>query len=227
MTQLPSRAPGPVMAGPIAAPRIVRQRRIRGGHLALAVLLVALGGLLAGVAFLASIRVQTCLAVTRAVPAGTQLTNADITTVQINAPPGLKPIPASDVGEVLGKRAAVSLVPGTLLTAAQLTDQPLAGPDQRQIGISLKPERMPAPALHPGDEVQLVVTASPSSLTATQQTASVTVPPEIFSAVVIDTGQPGTDGSTVVYVAVGESDAPRVVSLAAEGRITMILTAVR
>jgi len=225
VTQAPTTTGGPEV-GAIAAPRIVRQRRVRAGHLGLAVLLVALGGLLAGFAFLASARVADCLAVARPVRAGTLITAADLTTVQINAAPGLAPIPAAQRQKVIGQRAAVTLVAGTLLTRAQLTSEPLVGPDQRQIAIGLKPERVPARALHPGDAVQLVVT--PARVAgAANSAAIVTTPPETVPAVVVDTRPPATDGSIVVYVAVAEQDAPRLAGLAVDGRIAMVLTAVR
>jgi SAF domain-containing protein len=212
-------------AGPVPAPRVIRQRRFRTGALALAVLFIALGGLLAGFAYLATVRTQDVLAVTRAVPAGTQLAAADLAAVQINVTPGLAPIPANQLDRVVGKRAAVSLVPGTLLTDAHLTDRALVQPNQRQVGVGLKPERMPARTLRPGDRVQLV--ATPADNVAVTGNTAQTGPPEKFDATVVDASvnaNPGTSGVVVVYLAVSELEAPRVVTLAAQGRITMVLT---
>ena len=55
----------------------------------------------------------------------------------------------SRLDEVVGKRAAVSLVPGTLLTLAQLTDDPLLGPGQQQIALGLKPQPGAGPQAAP------------------------------------------------------------------------------
>lgn len=219
----------PFAAGPVDAPRVVRQRRIRAGALGLAVLLVALGGVLAGMAFVAAARTQECLAVTRAVSAGTALSAADLTVVEVTVPPGLTPVPAGDLPQVLGKRAAVSLTQGSLLTAGQVTDQSLVGSGRYQVGVGLPPDRVPARTLHPGDEVVLVTTADQSPVTAAHtngQQDQVEVA-EKFDATVVDVGPLGVDNTVVVYLAVRELEAPRVVALAAQDRIAMILRAVR
>ncbi|MFI5953346.1 SAF domain-containing protein [Cryptosporangium sp. NPDC051539] len=209
-------------SGPVSAPRVVGQRRIRGGHLGLAVALVAIGGLLAAFAFYAATRTGDFLAVARPVAAGATITAADLATVQVNSTAGLSPLAASERGSVIGKRAKVSLVPGTLLTEDQLTDEELVGPGQQQVGIGLKPERMPAKRLSPGDKVQLVATAAPNS------TSEGTSSTETFAATVVDSSpRTDQDATTVLYVAVSQNDAPRVVELAAAERIGVVLTGTR
>ncbi|TQS44445.1 SAF domain-containing protein [Cryptosporangium phraense] len=209
-------------SGPVPAPRVVGQRRIRGGHLGLAVALVAIGGLLAAFAFYAATRTGDYLAVARPVAAGSTITAADLATVQVNSTVGLSPMAASERGSVVGKRAKVSLVPGTLLTAEQLTDEELVGPGQQQVGIGLKPERMPAKRLSPGDKVQLVATAAANSASDSEPSV------ETFTATVVDTSpRTDQDATTVVYVAVSQNDAARVVSLAADGRIGVVLSGTR
>jgi hypothetical protein len=215
--QVPS---APVSAGPVAAPRVLRQRRVRAGHLGLAVLLVALGGLLAGFAFVTVARTGDYLAVNRQVAIGAVITNADVAIVQIPASPGLKPIPAAEVRRVVGKRAAVTLVPGTLLTYQQLTDQILVGPGQRQVAVGLKPERLPAKRLNPGDQVILVSTAPASQVAGASGTGPATQ--ERFNATVVDSGNVSNDTVTVVYLSVAEFEAARIVNLAAEGRLAMV-----
>jgi hypothetical protein len=204
---------------------VIRQRRFRGGALALAVLFIALGGLLAGFAYLATVRTQTVLAVARPVQVGSQLTAADVTTVQINVAPGLTPVPAAQVNKVIGKRAAVSLVPGTLLTAKQLTDEALVQPGQRQVGVGVKPDRLPARTLHPGDRVQLVATSADNA--AVTGSAPTSGAPEKFDATVVDVSvnsNAGSGSGVVAYLAVSQLDAPRIVTLAAQNRLTMVLT---
>jgi hypothetical protein len=205
-------------------PATLGQRRTRWGALALAVLLMAVGGLLSGFAFLASTRTQSCLAVSRPVPAGATVTAADVTPVQVTVVAPLAPIPAERVRDAVGKRAAVSLVPGTLLTAAQLTDEPLVRSDQRQVGVGLPPERMPARTLHPGDRVQLVSTPDDGQA-ATVRTSDATAAVQRFGATVVDWSARAAAGveGWVVYVAVAERDATQVVTLAAERRLSMVL----
>ncbi|GIJ56150.1 SAF domain-containing protein [Virgisporangium aurantiacum] len=207
-----------VPPGPLTPPRTLGQRRTRWNALALAVCLMALGGLLSGFAFLTATRIQSCLAVSRAVAAGATISTSDLRTVQITVAPGLLPIKAKNIRDAVGKRAAVTLVPGTLLTAAQITDEALVRPDQRQVGVGLPANRMPARTLHPGDRVQLVSTPP--------EAANASAAPVLrFDATVVDLsgrGGTGVDG-WVVHVAVAERDATAVVTLAAQSRLTIVL----
>ena len=199
---------------PVAPPKILRQRRMRPGLLGLAVLLVVLGGL--GSAFaVTSVRATgSYLAIARPLPIGAALTADDLVTVQLAGGQGLTPVAADRLDEVLGKRATVALVPGTLLTMEQLTDAPLLAPGRQQVALGLKPTQVPARRLQPGDPLLLVSTPRSGE---TQTTAT------RFEATVIDSDAPDR-GSVVVYGAVAARDVPAVVALAAEGRIAVVLT---
>lgn len=205
--------PGPVDA-PVAPPKIVRQRRMRPGLLGLAVLLVALGGL--GSAFaVTSVRATgSYLAAARAVPVGTVLTSDDVLAVQVAGGQGLAPIPADRINEVVGKRAAVALTPGTLLTMRQLTDKPLLGPGQQQVAIGLRTSQVPAKKLQPGDKVVLFSTPD--------RNATGNAPSTRFEGTVIDTANPDKT-SVVLYVALAARDVPAVVALTADERIAVVL----
>ncbi|MCO1595701.1 SAF domain-containing protein [Micromonospora sp. RHAY321] len=206
---------GPVDA-PVSPPKVVRQRRVRPGLLGLAVLLIALGGL--GSAFaVTSVRATgSYLAVARPVQVGGEISAADLVTVQVAGGQGLRPVPSGRLDEVIGKRAAVALVPGTLLTLGQVTDDPLLGPGQQQIALGLKTAQVPARELHPGDKVLLVSTPDDN---ATEGAAAGTR----FTAVVIDTDNPAND-DRVLYLALAVRDVPAVVALAAQERIAVVLT---
>ncbi|GAB3948614.1 hypothetical protein GCM10027614_46060 [Micromonospora vulcania] len=117
---------------------------------------------------------------------------------------------------MVGKRAAVALVPGTLLTLGQVTDDPLLGPGQQQIALGLKTAKVPARELHPGDKVLLVSTPDDN---ATGATAAGTR----FSAIIIDTVSPADD-DRVLYLALAVRDVPAVVALADQDRIAVVLT---
>lgn len=218
MTVAPTRnVSGPVDA-PVAPPKVVRQRRIRPGLLGLAVLLVALGGL--GSAFaITSVRATgSYLAVARPVAVGAILTADDVTRVEVAGGQGLAPVPASRLNEVIGKRAAVALTPGTLLTRGQFTDKPLLGPGQQQVAISLKVGAVPAKKLRPGDKLLLI--SLPDKSNAGGAEASGTR----FESTVIDTSAP--DNSTIVlYLALAVRDVPAVVALNASNRVAVVLTA--
>ncbi|MFC8846732.1 MULTISPECIES: SAF domain-containing protein [unclassified Micromonospora] len=207
---------GQPVDAPVTPPRVVRQRRVRPGLLGLAVLLIALGGLGAAFAVTSVRATGSYLAVARPVEVGRTLGADDLVTVQVAGGQGLRPVPAAQLDDVVGMRAAVALTPGTLLTLGQLTDDPLLGPGQQQLALDLAPGRVPAKRLHPGDRVLLVSIPDRSS---GGQPASSTR----FEATVIDTATPSTS-SVVVYVALTARDVPAVVALAAQGRIAVVLT---
>src|ERR1700758_4285842 len=58
------------------------------------------------------------LAVARPVASGQVVAPSDLTTVRVTSDSALTPIPADEAGLVIGRHAAVALVPGTLLTPA-------------------------------------------------------------------------------------------------------------
>ncbi|WBB65548.1 SAF domain-containing protein [Micromonospora sp. WMMD812] len=202
---------------PVNPPKVVRQRRTRPGLLGLAVLLIALGGLGAAFAVTSVRATGSYLAVSRAVEVGRQLVADDLVSVQVSGGTGLAPVPADRLDEVVGKRAAVALTPGTLLTLAQLTDDPLLGPGQQQVALGLDAAEVPARRLHPGDKVLLVSTPDDDA----------TGPPSVagtrFEATVIDTST-SDDDEVVVYLALAVRDVPAVVALNAQNRIAVVLT---
>ncbi|TCB94476.1 flagellar biosynthesis protein FlgA [Micromonospora zingiberis] len=211
--------PSPVDA-PVAPPKVVRQRRVRPGLLGLAVLLIALGGL--GSAFaVTSVRATgSYLAIARTVEVGSVLSASDLVSVQVAGGQGLDPVPAGQLADVVGMRAAVSLAPGTLLTMAQLTDQPLLGPGQQQIALGLRAAQVPAPKLRPGDQVLLVSTPRDESGSGGGSSASSTR----FTATVTDAVSTEGRDEVVVYLALAVRDVPAVVALAAQDRIAVVLT---
>lgn len=203
---------------PIAPPRVVRQRRVRPGLLGLAVLLIALGGL--GSAFaVTSVRATgSYLAVARAVEVGSVVRADDLVSVQVAGGQGLEPVPASRLADVIGMRAAVSLAPGSLLTMAQLTDEPLLGPGQQQLALGLRAAQVPAPKLRPGDQILLVSTPSNDSGGGSSSGAT------RFTATVTDAVSTDGRDEVVVYLALAVRDVPAVVALAAQDRIAVVLT---
>ncbi|MET8041552.1 SAF domain-containing protein [Micromonospora sp. NPDC005215] len=202
---------------PVNPPKVVRQRRVRPGLLGLAVLLIALGGLGAAFAVTSVRATGSYLAVARPVEVGREVTAADLITVQVAGGQGLRPVPAGRLDEVVGKRAAVTLVPGTLLTLGQITDNPLLGPDQQQIALGLKTAQVPARQLHPGDKVLLVSTPDRSN------TGDPAAAGTRFPATVIDMVSPANDDK-VLYLALPTRDVPAVVALTAQARIAVVLT---
>lgn len=213
-------ATGPVTAR-LAVPRVAPQRRWRPALFWLAVALVAIGGLI-GWRVLATVgSTAQYLAVARTVEAGATLDRADVTTVRINVDPALRPIRATGLNRVVGKHAAMRLVPGTLLTEAQLTDQTVPGPGQQLVGISLSQDRLPSHRLKPGAQVLLIITTDDSGGQPQQPAAG---PPLSITATVRDVSTGARSGTVLINVEVPERDGPLVAARAAAGRIVVVLT---
>ncbi|WP_433392987.1 SAF domain-containing protein [Micromonospora sp. KLBMP9576] len=222
MTSAPTkstRAASPV-AAPYAIPRVAPQRRWRPALVWLAVALVAAGGLIAAAVLRKVGTTAEYLAVSTTVEVGSVIDRSDLSTVRITVDPALKPIRASAADQVVGRFAAVALVPGTLLTQAQLTDTAVPGQGQQLVGLSLSQERLPAERVKPGAEVLLVVTADDGPVANQQQTAA----PVSIKATVVDVRAGTKEGTTLLNVAVAERDGPHVASRAAAGRIVVALT---
>jgi hypothetical protein len=204
-------------AAPIPVPRMAPQRRWRPGLVALAVALVATGGLSAAYAITLVGSTKAYLAVSHEVQAGNQIKAADLTVVRISTDPALHPIESSQSSSVIGKYAATRLFPGTLVTKEQLTDVQIGGPGSNLVSIGLPRNRVPAPRIKPGAKITLV--ATPEQLSQTKQTG----PPQTFSATVADISEVNQNGVIFVNVAVADTDSAAIATLAAQDRIAIVL----
>jgi hypothetical protein len=164
------------------------------------------------------------LAVARTVPVGQQLTVGDLKRVRISTDPGLHAIPVSAAPQVVGKVAATTLLPGTLLTPEQLGPSQLPGPGQAIVGLDLKGAQMPVPAerLQPGAKVRIVATPSPSGAPAAEGASLGSPSPgrvlvdqaEVFSVQAVASGD-----AVHVAVVVAQADVARVLRAAAVGQV--------
>ena len=188
---------------------------------ALAVLLIAGGALTAGYVAQRIGATHDYLGVSRPVGKGAEITAADLITIRVNDAIGLKPIPTSQLRSVIGKRAAVPLVPGTLLTAAQLTDEPVPAPGNQLLGLALSEDRMPKGRLAVGASVLLVVTPKKTGVTGDQPADL--VPPRTIVGTVVDVKASSKQGDTIVNVEVSNADAPTVAAMHAEDRIVLTM----
>ena len=140
-------------------------RRRRPGLAALAVMLVVGCSAVSASLVLASGDTTAVLTVVRAVPAGQALAAADLGTAELSGS-GLTAVAAASRDKILGLTAAVDLVPGSLLTDRMVTREPVPGPGQAVVGLSLKPGLLPEAELRAGTSVMLVRLAAPTGTPA-------------------------------------------------------------
>ncbi|MEU9263255.1 SAF domain-containing protein [Streptomyces sp. NPDC048212] len=227
-TTIPSPGPGTQESGqgrpqPVAAPRMVKQRRRRPGLIALSVALIAAGGLSGAVLYSASGQRTAVLIVSRDVPVGTKLTKADLAEASVALDPAVKSVKASQASKLLGQRAAVDLRAGSLLAPAQVTNKSLLGPGQQLVGVSLKPSQIPATRLTPGQKV-LVVSTPDADAVETAKDAGLEAKPKTLAASVVAVGSPAVGtGNVVVDVAVPVKDGPALAAQVATGNVAVIV----
>jgi hypothetical protein len=150
------------------------------------------------------------------------ITSADLGEVRVSADPTLHSIPASQRDRVVGRVAAVSLVPGELVTSGQLSSGPRLATGQAIVGLSLRPGQFPA-SLRPPDQVMVVDTGPTAEGSATGPAtpfspAVLVARAEVFSLDLAADGQ-----TTVASIITSESLAPEVVEAGAKGGVSLVL----
>ncbi len=160
---------------------------------------------------------EEVLAVAEPVAAGQVLSAADLRAVKVSTGSGIDVVAAGVEESVLGRRAAVALLPGSLLTAAEVGSAPPVGAGFDVVALGLKPGAYP-PALAPGDRVEVVPVPSSGSATG-----SVTAGSPVDATVLAVEGAPvGSGAPTVVSLAVAARDAGEVAALAAAGQASVV-----
>lgn len=202
-------------------------RRRNWPRVGAAVALAVLSGALFVLLYASAGSRHPILAVARAVPVGGVVTPGDLATARIAPDPSLSPIPVQDAAEVIGRRAAVALVPGTLLTAQDIAAGPVVGASRASVGLDLKAGEIPA-GLSPGDTVLVVGTnganpAAPAALTAGGQGTGAPVVLVDRAVVLAVAGPTGGSGSsdTAVTIEVPAGLAATVATAAAAGEIAL------
>jgi hypothetical protein len=178
---------------------------------------ICLGALLAVWAYTGASTSQDVLAVRTTVHRGELITRDDLMTAQIGVDPALKPLPASAADTVVGKRAAMDLAAGGLVTAEDVTSAVVPAKGMSLVGVSLPPALMPAAQLQSGDQVRIVATPGAQGDVATGTS------PTSIGATVVGVRGAGDNGQIVVDVSVPYDQAAELAARAATGKIALVL----
>jgi Flp pilus assembly protein CpaB len=160
------------------------------------------------------------LVVARPVAAGEVVKAEDVRIVRMSSDLGAATIPASGRSGVVGRTAAVGLVPGSVLAPSQLGASSSLQAGQAVVGIALKVGQAPA-GLRAGSRVQVVDTGS-GGAGSTEQLRPVVLS---NSAVVASVGRVdgSSSGVTLASLTVSEREAMSVVAAASAGRVSLVL----
>ncbi|GAB2593367.1 hypothetical protein [Microlunatus antarcticus] len=202
-------------------PRLPGRRNPR--WIALGVIAICLGGLLAYAVY-ARVSTETrVLAVSSTVYRGEVVDASDLTTVVLHGQPPGPTVSAVDEASVLGKRAVFDLPTGSLVAPGSLTDTTVPDGGRSVVGLRLATGRAPASLLVPSAPVRIVALPAPSNGTGAKDAlVGKTYAGRVVAA------DPGADGtSTVVDVEVDAGQAPTIASLGAQDRIALVRDAGR
>ena len=179
---------------------------------------VVLGALLFLALYTSVDQRRSVLAVAQPVAAGEVITAADLRVVRVSASEGVASVPASRSGDVVGKTAAVALVPGALLAPAQVGVASTLQPGQAVVGIALKPGQAPA-SLRAGTRVEVIDTVKGPSGHQPRPVVLST------NAVVSSSarGDSSSSGTTLVSLTLPASEAPAVAAAAMDGQLSLVV----
>jgi len=191
--------------------------------IALAVAMAGAGVVLSSAVYQHADHQVAVVMVTRPVPAGTALSPADLASTSVTVSPGIRVIPAAQIGQVSGEIAAVALRPSTLLAPSELTTARPPAPGQELVPVAAKPYALPASGLVPGDRVLVIATPGNQGQAGSPDgSSSLSTPvPAVVEAV---DGMPDEDGFDIVDLLVSDASAVAVAGQVSTGQFALIVT---
>lgn len=180
--------------------------------------LIALGGLTSYYLVTTLGDTVQVVAVAGPVSRGDVIAAEDLTAVDLPAgPTTLSTVPADEIGSLIGQRAAVDLLPGSILTPAGVVDVLTPPTGESIVGVALASYQMPTETLHAGDQVRIVETPVNQGEPPVEE-------PRAIEAVVVSV-EPSAQNvdQTIVNVQVDKSDAAGLAARSATGRVALVL----
>ena len=162
---------------------------------------------------------EQVLVVAQPLAAGQVLTSGDLRAVRVSTGSGLQVVPAAEESSVVGRRVAVALVAGAVLTGSEVGSAPAVGSGSDVVAVGLKAGGYP-PDLAPGDRVQVVPVTSASSGSGAGSVTSGS--PVAATVLAVDAAPAGSGSPTVFSLQVASTDADEVAALAAAGQASLV-----
>jgi SAF domain len=186
------------------------------------VALVAACSAIFALIYLNSSRLASVIGVSREVPQGQVVQASDLREVDVTLADGVEAVPVSDASEVIGKPASITLLPGTLLSPADIGATQALASGEAVVGVDLKPGMLPAGGVVQGEPVLVVLTGpSGSPVTDTSSGSSDVMTTATVVGVDDDPDDSGT-GDIVVSVEVPSRVAPLVADSSAAGQAALV-----
>jgi hypothetical protein len=161
---------------------------------------------------------EQVLVVAQPLAAGQILTAGDLRAARVSTGSGIQVVPVTEEASVVGRRVAVPLVAGALLTTTEVGSTSPVGSGADVVAVGLKPGAFP-PDLAPGDRVQVVPVVSSSTAGSAGATSGTPVAATVLA---VQAAAAASNGPTVFSLQVSSGDADEVASLAAAGEASLI-----
>lgn len=196
----------------ISPPKLRRQPALVAG----AVVAICLGAILAAWAWTSTTDTQEILVARHTIERGSLIDADDLARVHVSVDPALNPVAAASFDRVVGKRAALDIAGGGILTPSSFTSTMVPKSGYSVVGVALAPGQAPGLDLRYGDHVRVVVTP------ARGEDLPAGAPP-FSEATVVGVHVSQTTGKTVVDLLVPHAQAPVLAARVATGNIAIVL----
>lgn len=156
------------------------------------------------------------VAAARDIPVGHAIIRADLTTTEVAG--GVTAVSAAHLDGLVGKTAAVEIVPDTLIQQAMVTTRAGLGASQAVVGVAVGPGQVPPTGLRPGDRVEVL------ALPGQQDTAKPVAPTVLTDdALVVDEQpNPASAGGMLVSLMVPKTAAAGVAAASSAESIALV-----
>lgn len=191
---------------PAATKRQVTARN--RGRIAAGIFAIALAGLLAVLVYGNIGQRHSVIAVARTVDPGQVVTDADLTVVRVAADPEVRTMASTQRSTVVGQRATVRLLPGSLLTPDAVTAGNVVADGSSVIGAVVKPGQYPL-GLRSGDQVQVVEVGGATGDRPVEST-------------IVAVASNASGNGTAISLAVPKEAATRLAAAGSEGRLLLM-----
>lgn len=151
---------------------------------------------------------RAVLAASAEIRPGQMIEESDVKVVRVAADPDVATVPASRRADIVGKRAAVGLTPGSLLAPESVTAGPGIPAGSTIIGAVVKPGQYPI-GLREGDEIVVLVVSEGSENSSGVEAVIVSV-----------SSRSGPEG-TAIALAVPSANASALARAGAQGRLIL------
>ncbi|MGY0541411.1 SAF domain-containing protein [Nocardioides sp. YJ-D4] len=206
------------VTGAPPTPRLVPPPKLRRRpvHIVATVAAILMGAAIAAWGWSATTTSDSVVAARTTIPRGSVITADELTTAQISGDSALQVVPGDSLKDLVGKRAALDIAAGGLLTPEMATEDNMPPAGQSVVGIALTPAQVPAVDLRNGDKVRVIATTGEGG-----EVASGT--PLATSAEILGASTDEVSGNTVVNLLVPYADAPVLADRASTGNVALVI----